>query len=511
MPKNLTRQGKFQSSCDHALTHTASYDASDKNDQPTHPVIFTKRATSIIGHKDSVLMHTGFTESPDYEGEIGVIIGKAGFRISEADAMDYVWGYTIINDLTARERQRDHKQFFIGKSPDTFCPMGPVAVPKEHLPDVLEITTYVNGEKRQNATTKDLIFSIPVLVKTISEGQTLQPGDVIATGTPAGVGFGFRPMVFLKPGDEMKISVTGLGSLINTVAPSTDANTTIERIEKQSHIPIANDKTLGGVGLTQIGSKKLFYRKTGSDSPNAQQILFVHGLGRSSEYFTSLVDELSENNSIHLTDLEGHGLSPTSALSRLTIQSFADDLRQLMDKQGVSSNLIVVAHSMGCHIAVQLVLSNPSLVSKLVLMGPPRSPLPEAGVRALHARAALARSNGMSSVVDAVIGASISPTTYANNQLAVTASRLSLLGQDPEGYAKACTALASADGLDYAGVQCSTLILTGSDDKDSPPDLCEKYRTSMPQAVVEVLPDVGHWHLFEASSVVIEKVTKWLA
>lgn len=103
--------------------NSSGYDSSDKVDQPTHPVIFTKRATSIIAHGEKIYPHPGFTESADFEGEIGVIVGKAGFRIKEADAMDYVWGYTIINDVTARERQRDHKQFYIGKSPDTFCPM----------------------------------------------------------------------------------------------------------------------------------------------------------------------------------------------------------------------------------------------------------------------------------------------------------------------------------------------------------------------------------------------------
>jgi 2-keto-4-pentenoate hydratase/2-oxohepta-3-ene-1,7-dioic acid hydratase in catechol pathway len=103
--------------------NSSGYDSSDKVDQPTHPVIFTKRSTSIIASGEPIFAHPGFTESLDYEGEIGVIIGKAGFRIQEADAMNYVWGYTIINDMTARERQRDHKQFYIGKSADTFCPM----------------------------------------------------------------------------------------------------------------------------------------------------------------------------------------------------------------------------------------------------------------------------------------------------------------------------------------------------------------------------------------------------
>jgi 2-keto-4-pentenoate hydratase/2-oxohepta-3-ene-1,7-dioic acid hydratase in catechol pathway len=103
--------------------NSSGYDSSDRVDQPTHPVIFTKRATSIIADGEDIYPHPNFTESLDYEGEIGVIVGKAGFRVKEENAMDYVWGYTIINDMTARERQRDHKQFYIGKSPDTFCPM----------------------------------------------------------------------------------------------------------------------------------------------------------------------------------------------------------------------------------------------------------------------------------------------------------------------------------------------------------------------------------------------------
>ena len=160
---------------------------------------------SIIADGEDILPHPEFTQTADYEGELGVIIGQAGFRIAEKDAMDHIWGYTIINDMTARERQRDHKQFYIGKSADTFCPMvsrdlrrtynevvlifpmqGPIAVPASKLPKVLRVQTHVNGELRQDATTDDLIFSIPYLIKTLSEGQTLMTGDVLATGT---VGF----------------------------------------------------------------------------------------------------------------------------------------------------------------------------------------------------------------------------------------------------------------------------------------------------------------------------------
>jgi 2-keto-4-pentenoate hydratase/2-oxohepta-3-ene-1,7-dioic acid hydratase in catechol pathway len=130
---------------EHAIEfNTSGYDSSDKVDQPTHPVIFTKRSTSIIAHGEPVYPHPGFTDTVDYEGEIGVIIGKSGFKTQEADAMDHVWGYTIINDMTARERQRDHKQFYIGKSPDTFCPMVSISLFCSHLQssmskDVLKI------------------------------------------------------------------------------------------------------------------------------------------------------------------------------------------------------------------------------------------------------------------------------------------------------------------------------------------------------------------------------------
>lgn len=178
--------------------HASGYDSSDKVAMPTHPVVFTKRATSIVANEEDILLHENFTDTLDYEGEIGVIIGKGGFQISQERAADHIWGYTIINDVTAREKQRDHKQFYIGKSADTYCPMGPIAVPADRLPKVLTVTTHVNGQKRQESTTEDLIFSIPTLIKTLSESQTLRPGDVIATGTPAGVGFGLKPPQFLK-------------------------------------------------------------------------------------------------------------------------------------------------------------------------------------------------------------------------------------------------------------------------------------------------------------------------
>ncbi|KAL2830445.1 hypothetical protein BJY01DRAFT_260890 [Aspergillus pseudoustus] len=478
--------------------NSSGFDSSDKNDQPSAPVIFTKRATSIIAHGEDVLLHPGFTETPDYEGEIGVIIGKAGHKISESEAMDYVWGYTIINDLTARERQRDHKQFYIGKSPDTYCPIGPIAVPKERLPENLRLQTFVNGEKRQDATMDQLIFSIPTLVSTLSQGQTIQPGDAIATGTPYGVGFGFRPMKFLKAGDEVKVSVSGLGSLVNRMAPLDTVNPTLDRIAASSSIPVANIKARSRNGLVQVGDKSLFYQFRGQK--DGFPVIFIHGLGGSSSYFAPLFDKLSATHALHLTDLEGHGLSPTSATSSLTIASIAADIRSVYTLASPASKpATIIAHSMGCLVALRLALDTPELVSNLILLGPPPSPLPAAGSAGSFARAETVRREGMLAVVDAVINAGLSTETKSQNPLAVTATRLSLLGQDPEGYAKACMALARSaeETLEVEKVVAKTLILTGDQDAVSPPALCQKYAERIGGAEVVVLTGVAHWHLFE--------------
>ncbi|KAL4953338.1 hypothetical protein BDW69DRAFT_200218 [Aspergillus filifer] len=479
--------------------NSSGFDSSDKVDQPTAPVIFTKRATSIIAAGEDVLLHPGFTETPDYEGEIGVIIGKAGYKIPEGEALDYVWGYTIINDFTARERQRDHKQFFIGKSPDTYCPIGPVAVPKERLPEKLHLQTFVNGEKRQDATSDQLIFSVANLISTLSQGATLQPGDTIATGTPYGVGFGFRPMVFLKPGDEVKVAVSGLGELVNRVAPLEAANATIERVQSESasSIPVANTKARAGTGLVKVGNKSLYYTVQGNK--DGSPVLFIHGLGGSSTFFAPLLEKLGQFHALHLTDLEGHGLSPTSALSSLTISSFASDIKALYTQHGSSKPATVIAHSMGCLIALKFALQSPDLVSNLILLGPPPSPLPEAGSNGSFARAEVVRAGGMSAVVDAVVNAGLSSKTKTSNPLAVTATRLSLLSQDPEGYAKACMALARSkdESLPVEEIKAKTLIVSGDSDGVSPPALVEKYKERIAGAEAVVLKDVGHWHLWE--------------
>ena len=187
---------------------------------PAFPVIFTKAPSTVVGDGDPVLRFGHVTEQLDYEAELAVVIGKPGRGIAPADALGHVWGYTIVNDVTARDLQQKHRQWFLGKSMDTFCPMGPWIVTADEVgdPAKLGVKCWVNGELRQDANTRDLIFDIPTIIATLSAGMTLLPGDIIATGTPAGVGIGFKPPRFLNAGDTMKIAIDKLGTLTNTVA-----------------------------------------------------------------------------------------------------------------------------------------------------------------------------------------------------------------------------------------------------------------------------------------------------
>lgn len=190
-----------------------------KDDIPEHVMIFTKAPTTVVGPNEDILEHKEITEQLDYEGELAVVIGKGGRAISRESALDYVFGYTILNDVTARDLQAKHKQFFIGKSLDTSAPMGPWIVEKSAIadPNHLGISTKVNGEIRQNSNTEHFIFPIEEVISVLSKGMTLEPGDIIATGTPAGVGKGFKPPRFLKSGDTIEITVEGIGTLTNTV------------------------------------------------------------------------------------------------------------------------------------------------------------------------------------------------------------------------------------------------------------------------------------------------------
>ena len=206
---------------EHAQEFTQSgFDATSKRGEnvPDHPIIFTKPSTTVIGPDAAVLTHSAVTEQLDYEAELALVIGKGGRGITKAQAFDHVFGYTIANDITGRDMQLKHRQWFLGKSLDTSCPLGPwIATADEIDAENLGIKCWINGELRQDANTKDLIFDIPTIIETISAGLTLEPGDIISTGTPAGVGVGFKPPRFLKAGDTMKIEVDGLGSLSNTL------------------------------------------------------------------------------------------------------------------------------------------------------------------------------------------------------------------------------------------------------------------------------------------------------
>ena len=183
---------------------------------PSFPIIFSKVPECVVAHRDVVRIDRAVSEAIDYEAELAVIVGLGGRRIEASRALDHVWGYTIVNDVTARDLQGRHSQWLLGKSQDTFCPMGPWAVTKDEI-DLSDtrIRCWINGELRQNANTRDLIFDVPTLIATISAGVTLCPGDVIATGTPAGVGIGFTPPKYLVSGDVARIEIQGIGALEN--------------------------------------------------------------------------------------------------------------------------------------------------------------------------------------------------------------------------------------------------------------------------------------------------------
>lgn len=184
---------------------------------PDYPVIFTKATTSVNGPFDDVPLDLSVSSEMDYEVELAVIIGRRGRNIRPEDAMDYVFGYTVLNDITARDLQTRHKQFFKGKSLDGCCPIGPRITTSDDIADPhdLRITCTVNGELRQDSSTVEMIYRIPTIITELSRGMTLLPGDIIATGTPSGVGFARKPPVFLQPGDIVECAVEGIGMIRN--------------------------------------------------------------------------------------------------------------------------------------------------------------------------------------------------------------------------------------------------------------------------------------------------------
>ena len=183
---------------------------------PEYPVVFSKVPDCVIAPGAAIRIPAGVSQAVDYEAELMVVIGKGGRGIPASRALDHVFGYTIFNDVTARDVQKRHKQFLLGKSLDTFGPMGPWVVTADELASGdARVRLWVNGELRQDQSTRDLIFDVATLIETISAGVTLYPGDLIATGTPGGVGIGFDPPKYLRSGDKVRIEIDGIGVLEN--------------------------------------------------------------------------------------------------------------------------------------------------------------------------------------------------------------------------------------------------------------------------------------------------------
>ena len=186
------------------------------------PIFFSKRVSYSQGTGDIIPLHEDICDSLDYETELGVVIGKEAYKVKAEDAAEYIFGYTIVNDVSARNLQTKHKQWYFGKSLDGFTPMGPCIVSKDEFDGIpeLDIKTHVNGDLRQSSNTKNLITGIPEIIEILSAGMTLTPGTVIATGTPSGVAMGMDPPEFLRDGDEILCEIEGIGRLTNRVRSS---------------------------------------------------------------------------------------------------------------------------------------------------------------------------------------------------------------------------------------------------------------------------------------------------
>lgn len=218
-PHNVMCVGKNYHAHAHEFTRSGfDAGATAADAVPKHPIIFTKPSSAIAGPYDDIPLWPGLDGAVDYEAELAVVIGQGGRFIAREQAMAHVFGYTVINDVTARDLQQTHKQWFLGKAIDGYCPMGPwIATADEVDRAGLRVTCRVNGELRQDSSTADLIFDVPTLIEVISRSVTLSPGDVIATGTPEGVGIGFDPPRFLRDGDVVDVEITGVGAIRNTV------------------------------------------------------------------------------------------------------------------------------------------------------------------------------------------------------------------------------------------------------------------------------------------------------
>ncbi|KZP22785.1 putative hydrolase [Athelia psychrophila] len=466
--------------------HKSGYDNSDKNEQPDFPVLFTKRHTSIVATGHPIYTHPNVTQSLDYEGELGIILGRPGLSVSKEDAWGHVWGAVVLNDVTARERQRDHKQFYVGKSLDTFCPMGPYVIPSSSLDFTkLHLTTTVNGEVRQSQNTSELIFDIPTLIATASMGVSIQPGDIIATGTPVGVGMGMNPKVWLQDGDTVEVSIPPLGTLRNPV--SSKPLSPVQPGRKalpQGNVPDIDRVTLNG--------KPIHAEVSGPES--APAILFIHGLGGSLNFYHPAISALGldKTHRLVLFDLEGHGRSPLSS-SELSIAGFAADAKALLDHLGLKK-AHVVGHSMGGLVATTFAATYPDVVDNLLLVGATKS-FAEAGKQALTGRAKTVRESGLDPVAAQILVGGLAELTKSSKPLVKSYVKLSITTSPPEGYALACLGLAAASEPDYSKISAGkTVILAGKEDKTSPAATTEFLHEQIKGSEIIWLENVGHWH-----------------
>ena len=219
LSKNVICVGKNYHDHAQEFARSGVDQSGDKQEAPADPVIFTKSTSSLADPFQKISASSDPTRTVDYEGEFGVVIGRRCKNVKRADALDVVFGYTIVNDLTARAVQQRHKQWFLGKSLDGFCPVGPWLVTRDEfgVPAEQELATYVNDERRQYARLRDMIFDVPTFIETVTAYVTLEAGDLLATGTPAGVGIGFNPPRYLQPGDVVRVAISGIGELTNPV------------------------------------------------------------------------------------------------------------------------------------------------------------------------------------------------------------------------------------------------------------------------------------------------------
>lgn len=367
-------------------------------------------------------------------------------------------------------------------------------MPITSLPDYqsLRITTSVNNELRQDSNLSELIFSIPTLISTISSSQTIQPGDVIATGTPAGVGIGHTPPAYLKPGDVVQVSVSNLGTLTNKIGTPSKRPTPVLQ---QSLAPPKNFTQ-----LTTLRNGKQVYVERFGDQNSSNIIVFVHGLGVNTTFYHPLLSPALLKYNIILYDLEGHGQTPTTASSSTSIPTYADDLENLMSSLPLPpvSRISLVAHSLGCLIALTYASKHP--LQNLILLGPAPAPLQQSSAEVFLKRADQVRAEGMLPLTEAIISLAMSQKTRAENPLAVTLGRSILRGNDVEGYAKCCTAYArfTGEGINWERLRVSgeKVVIAGSEDKSAPLNIIRKTAGRI-QARLVMLEEVGHWLVME--------------